>query len=68
MDVVGLLANDKPFIDLDLADASFTTFQDLQSDYALIFKVEVTEADKIKFYASAEPTKDLKINIKVVRE
>jgi hypothetical protein len=68
IDLVGILDDDQPVVDLDLSGASATTFEALQDDYALIFRVEVTEADKIKFYASEEPTEDLTINVKVVRE
>jgi hypothetical protein len=68
MTVAGILATDRPIIDLDLSDADFATFEALQDDYALIFRVEVAEAGKIKFYASELPAQDLKINIKAVRE
>lgn len=68
MTVAGLLDTDQPIVDLDLSNASATTYEDLQENYGNIFRVEVSAADKIKFYADEEPVKDLKINIKVVRE
>jgi hypothetical protein len=39
----------------------------VQTDYAKIFRVEASDTDEIKFYASEEPAKDLEIQIKVVR-
>jgi hypothetical protein len=67
MAVTGILDTDRPIIDLDLSAATFLTFEALQDDYALIFRVEVSDDDELKFYASEEPTEDLTIAIKVVR-
>jgi len=50
-----------------LSGLSFTTFEAVQDDYALIFRVEVSDDNELKFYASDEPTEDLTIAIKVVR-
>jgi hypothetical protein len=51
-----------------LSSATFLTFEALQDDYALIFRVEASGANQLKFYATDEPTEDLNINVKVVRE
>jgi hypothetical protein len=67
MAVTGILDTDRPIIDLDLSAATFLTFEALQDDYALIFRVEVSDDNELKFYASEEPTEDLTIAIKVVR-
>jgi hypothetical protein len=67
MTVTGILDTDRPIIDLDLSAATFLTFEALQDDYALIFRVEVSDDNELKFYASEEPTEDLTIAIKVVR-
>jgi len=65
--VSGILATDKPLIDIDLSSATVSTYKDLQDDFGLIFRVEVTAIDTIKFYASEELAKNLAIQIKVVR-
>jgi hypothetical protein len=65
--VSGILATDKPLIDIDLSSLTFATYEDVQTDYGLIFRVEASDTDEIKFYASEEPAKDLAIQIKVVR-
>jgi hypothetical protein len=65
--VTGIAATDRPLIDLDLSGATFLTYEALQTDYALIFRVEASGTNEIKFYASEEPVEDLVIQIKVVR-
>jgi hypothetical protein len=65
--VSGILDTDRPIIDIDLSGLTFTTFEAVQDDYALIFRVEVSDDNELKFYASEEPTEDLTIAIKVVR-
>jgi hypothetical protein len=65
--VSGILDTDQPIIDIDLSSLTFATYEDVQTDYAKIFRVEASDTDEIKFYASEEPAKDLEIQIKVVR-
>jgi hypothetical protein len=65
--VTGITATDRPLIDLDLSAATFLTYEALQTDYALIFRVEASDTNEMKFYASAEPVEDLVIAIKVVK-
>ena len=65
--VSGIVDTDRPLIDLDLSAATFLTYEALQTDYALIFRVEASDTNEMKFYASEEPTEDLTITIKVVR-
>jgi hypothetical protein len=50
-----------------LSGLTFATFEAVTNDYALIFRVEASDDNELKFYASDEPAKDLTINIKVVR-
>jgi hypothetical protein len=65
--VSGIVDTDRPLIDLDLSAATFATYEALQTDYALIFRVEASDTNEMKFYASAEPVEDLVIAIKVVK-
>jgi hypothetical protein len=65
--VSGIVDTDRPLIDLDLSAATFLTYEALQTDYALIFRVEASDTNEMKFYASAEPVEDLVIAIKVVK-
>lgn len=65
--VQGILTTDTPIIDLNLSNATATTFGALTTDYINIFRVEVVSNNNLKFYAQAEPVQDLPINIKVVR-
>jgi hypothetical protein len=67
MTVSGIVDTDRPLIDLDLSAATFLTYEALQTDYALIFRVEASDTNELKFYASAEPVEDLVIAIKVVK-
>lgn len=67
MTVNGLLATDQPVADLDFSDAGTATYQALQNDFGLIFRVIVTAENTIQFYASEVPAVALPINLKVVR-
>jgi hypothetical protein len=65
--VTGILTTDTPLIEIDLSNATALTYESLNSNYASIFRVEVSAINQLKFYASAEPAPDLPILIKVVR-
>jgi hypothetical protein len=65
--VTGVLTTDTPIIDLDLSNATAATVSSFQSDFASIIRAEIVSNNNIKFYAVNEPTKNLSLNIKVVR-
>jgi hypothetical protein len=65
--VSGILSTDTPFVELDLSNATSATYPDIYESYNLLFRVEVTALDTMKFYATLEPAKDIDLNIKVVR-
>lgn len=65
--VSGILTTDTPFIEIDLSGANVSNFGSLNSQYALIFRVQVVSNNNLKFYATLEPSLNLPINIKVVR-
>jgi hypothetical protein len=65
--VSGILTTDTPIVDLDLSNANSSTYNAITDDFALIFRGEITTLNTIKFYAKAEPSKDLLLKIKVVR-
>jgi hypothetical protein len=65
--VTGVLTTDTPIIDLDLSGATAATVVDIQGSFGRIIRAEIVSNNNIKFYADSEPTKDLPLNIKVVR-
>lgn len=65
--VTGVLTTDSPIVDLDLSSATGSTYNDIQLSFSFIFRAEITANNTIKFYANLEPSKDLPLNIKVVR-
>jgi hypothetical protein len=65
--VTGILATDKPLIDLDLSSVDFLNVEAKQTEYGKIYRVAATGADEITFFALEVPTEELVINIKVVR-
>jgi len=65
--VNGVLTTDTPIIDLDFSNATFENYAEIETDYGFIFRVEISSNNVIKFYANLEPTKNLPIQIKVVR-
>ena len=67
MTVAGILGSDTPIVDIDLSNVSFSDVADTQSDWALVYRVEASADDEVKFYATDEPTEDLDVQIKVVR-
>jgi hypothetical protein len=67
MFVPGILESDRPLIDIDFTDVPFTDIEDIEAEYAKIYRVKATDDDEITFYAKEALSKDLAINIKVVR-
>jgi hypothetical protein len=65
--VNGIITTDTPFIEIDLSGANASNFGSFNSQYSLIFRVEVVSNNNIKFYAALEPELNLPIIIKVVR-
>jgi hypothetical protein len=65
--VNGIITTDLPIVDLDLSNADATTWQDISTSFAFVFKVEIVSNNTLKFYANQEPAKDIPLNIKVVR-
>ena len=65
--VTGVLATDHPIVDINLSAVTYADVPDVQSDWALVYRVEASDDDEIKLYATDEPAKDLTIQIKVVR-
>lgn len=61
--VTGLLATHKTVLDIDLSSVTFANVDDVQSDYALIYRAVPTD-NTLTLYATKKPTKDL--NLKVV--
>jgi len=65
--VSGILSTDMPVVDIDLSNVAFTDVADTQSDWSLVYRVNASADDEIKFYATDEPTKDLTVQIQVLR-
>jgi hypothetical protein len=65
--VTGVLTTDTPFIEIDLSNATAANYATINSSYSLIFRVEVSAINQLKFYAESEPAPDLPILVKVVR-
>ena len=65
--VSGVLATDRPLIDLDLSSVAFADVETKQTEYAKLYRVAATDTDEITFYALEAPTESLDILIKVVR-
>lgn len=66
-DVDDLFSSDIPIIDLDLTSANATNFEELQDEYAKIFRVEASGNEELKLYAAEQPQLTLNIAIQVVR-
>jgi hypothetical protein len=65
--VSGILTTDKPFADLDLSAVLFADVADVQGQWALVYRVESSDANEITFYATESPTEEFTVSIKVVR-
>ena len=48
--VSGILTTDTPFVDLDLSNATASTYEDIQADFGTLLRVEVTANNTVKFY------------------
>jgi hypothetical protein len=65
--VNGIITTDTPLIEIDLSSATVSTYLNQLTNYNLIFRVEVSANNQVKFYAQQEPTLSLPIIVKVVR-
>ena len=64
--VNGILASDKPFIDL-APSSTFADAQEQEDAWASVYRA-VTAADKITFYAKAKPTVSIPLQIRCIRK
>ncbi len=62
----GILAADKPFIDL-VPSETLTDAQEQEDAWASVYRA-VTAADKITFYAKAKPTVSIPLQIRCIRK
>ena len=67
MTVSGILSTDVPIVDINLSSVTFADVPDVQADWALVYRVAATANNELTFYATEEPTKDLTVQIQVVR-
>jgi hypothetical protein len=65
--VNGILATDAPIVDINLSAVAFADVENVQSDWALVYRVESSSDNEINFYALDEPTQNLTVQIQVVR-
>ena len=65
--VAGLLATDRPIVDIDLSGVAFADVEDVQADWGLVYRVEASDDNELKLYATDEPTEDFELTIQVVR-
>lgn len=67
--ISGILNTDTPIIDVDLSNANdFDDEMERIIAYSLIYRAVVTANNQITFYAIDEPSVDIDLKIKVVRE
>jgi len=67
MTVTGVLSTDTPVVDINLSSVTYADVPDVQGDWALVYRVEASADNEVKFYATAEPVEDLTVQIQVVR-
>ena len=65
--VSGILSTDVPIVDLDLSNVAFADVEDVQAEWALVYRVEASADNELKLYAIEEPAQDFALTIKVVR-
>lgn len=65
--VSGLLSTDVPIVDIDLSAVLFANVTTVQTDWALVYRVEASADNTLKLYATAEPAQNFDLIVKVVR-
>jgi hypothetical protein len=65
--VTGLLATDRPIVDIDMSSVSFADVEDVQADWALVYRVSATGANELTLFATAEPVENFTLIVQVVR-
>lgn len=66
--VNGVLSTDRPIVDLDLSSVSFSSVDNVRSNWGLVYRVEASGNNEIKFYATFQPTTNFNVSIKIIRE
>ena len=65
--VSGVLSSDSPIISFDLTGVADTAWTTSRTEFAKIGLASTTDDDEITFYASAIPSEDITVTVKVVR-
>jgi hypothetical protein len=65
--VSGLLATDRPIVDIDLSSVSFADVEAVQADWGLVYRVVASDDDELTLYATAEPVENFTLIVQVVR-
>jgi hypothetical protein len=65
--VAGILSTDHPIVDIDLSAVALADVFTTQNEWSLVYRVEASDDDEIKLYATAEPAPTFSLQIKVVR-
>lgn len=65
--VPGILASDRPIVDIDLKNVPFSEVIDTQNAYSFIYLIDATANNQITFSATEPLSKTIIVNIQVVR-
>jgi hypothetical protein len=65
--VEGILVTDRPTVSLNISNETFEDGIFLQKVWNLVYRVEASDDDEIKFYAIEEPFANLNVTIQIIR-
>ena len=63
----GILSTDTPIVDLELSTVTFSSIAGIQQNWELVYRVEASADNELKFYATGTPTVNFPIIITVAR-
>lgn len=64
--VPGVKETDRPIVDIDLSGVSFQSVDQIEGEWALVYRVEASADDEIKLYARISLDVDVDLIVKVV--
>ena len=65
--ISGIKETDKPIVDIDLSSVSFIDIPIMEGEWSLVYRVEASDDDEFKIYATETPLYDIDIQIKIIR-
>ena len=65
--VTGLLATDRPLVDVNLSGVAFAQVENVQREWGLVYRAEASAANQLRLYATKQPSVNFALIVQAVR-